>query len=50
MGQGKEADYLSPRLERMEVTDEQNQTTFTEYSYGEQYNQLIEIREYSYNG
>lgn len=42
--------YQSPRVTRVEATDELNQTTATEYSYGPAYNQVTEVREYDYGG
>jgi RHS repeat-associated protein len=42
--------YDSPRPTRVTKTDERNQTTATEYSYGSLYNQVTEIRSYDYGG
>lgn len=41
--------YSSPRPTRTTVTDERNQTTATEFSYGAVYNQVTEVRDYDYN-
>ena len=42
--------YGSPRVKRVETTDELNQLTAQEFSYGAAQNQLVEIREYDYGG
>jgi RHS repeat-associated protein len=42
--------YDSPRPTRIEATNERNQTTATEFSYGTLYNQVIEVRNYDYGG
>jgi RHS repeat-associated protein len=40
--------YDSPRPSRIEITDERDQKTGTEFSYGSSFNQVIETREYDY--
>jgi len=40
--------YCSPRPSRIETTDERNQITGKEFSYGSRYNQVTEAREYGY--
>jgi len=42
--------YDSPRPYRVETTNELNQTNATEYTYGSQFNQVTDIREYDYGG
>jgi RHS repeat-associated protein len=42
--------YDSPRIKRIEVWDELNQMTKTEYHYGPAYNQVTEVQEYDYGG
>ena len=42
--------YGAPRVRRAETTDELNQVTAQEFSYGLTENQLIETRVYDYNG
>ncbi|MCA1579373.1 MAG: DUF4214 domain-containing protein [Acidobacteria bacterium] len=42
--------YDSPRPWRVETTNELGQTNATEYTYGPQFNQVTDIREYDYNG
>jgi hypothetical protein len=46
----EQGDDYSPRLKRLEVTDELDQTTATEYSYGPTHNQVEEVRQYDYEG
>jgi YD repeat-containing protein len=43
-------DYDSPRVTRVEVTDERNQTTATAYEYGTSKNQVSELKEYDFGG
>jgi RHS repeat-associated protein len=43
-------DYGSPRLKRIEVTDELKQLTATEFDYTTNYNQVAELRQYGYGG
>jgi RHS repeat-associated protein len=45
-----EGAYGSPRPTRVEKTDEREQTTAAEFSYGSVYNQVIEVRDYDYGG
>src|SRR5262245_49692604 len=40
--------YCAPRPSRIETTDERNQMTGKEFSYGPRYNQVAESREYGY--
>lgn len=42
--------YGSPRVKRVETTDELNQVTAQEFSYGPTENQIVESREYDYGG
>ena len=42
--------YGSPRVTRVETTDELNQVTAQEFSYGPTANQLVETRDYDYGG
>lgn len=42
--------YDSPRVKRVETTDELNQVTAQEFSYGPTENQIVERREYDYGG
>src|SRR6185295_1014228 len=42
--------YDSPRPSRIEKTDERQQLTATEFSYGTVYNQITEVREYDFGG
>src|ERR1700754_2027443 len=42
--------YDSPRVTRVEKTDERGQMIATEFSYGSVYNQVTEIRDYDYGG
>jgi RHS repeat-associated protein len=42
--------YGSPRTYRVEKTDERNQTTAAEFTYGSVYNQVTEVRDYDYGG
>jgi RHS repeat-associated protein len=42
--------YDSPRPYRVETTNELNQMNATEYSYGTQFNQVTDIREYDFGG
>ncbi|HKV35771.1 MAG TPA: RHS repeat-associated core domain-containing protein [Pyrinomonadaceae bacterium] len=42
--------YDSPRVTRVEKTDERGQMMATEFSYGTVYNQVTEIRDYDYGG
>jgi len=42
--------YDSPRPYRVEKTDERQQLTATEFSYGSNYNQITEVRDYDYGG
>jgi len=42
--------YDSPRPVRVEKTDERGQTTAAEYTYGNVYNQVTEVRDYDYGG
>ena len=42
--------YESPRPARVEKTDERQQLTATEFSYGTVYNQITEVREYDFGG
>jgi RHS repeat-associated protein len=42
--------YDSPRVTRVEKTDERSQMFATEFSYGTVYNQVTEIRDYDYGG
>lgn len=42
--------YGSPRPTRVEITDERNQTTANEFSYGSVYNQVTELRNFDYGG
>jgi RHS repeat-associated protein len=46
--QWEQGDYNAPRPKNISVTDELNQTTGTEFSYGTHYNQVIEARKYDY--
>src|SRR5262245_44314302 len=46
--QCEQGDYSSPRPSRVETTDERDQTTGKELSYGPRFNQVIETREYGY--
>lgn len=43
-------DYNSPRPHRIEKTDELQQTTAAEFSYGGILNQVTEVRDYGYGG
>ena len=40
----------SPRPSRTEITDERNQMTATDYTYGTSFNQITEVREKGWNG
>jgi RHS repeat-associated protein len=42
--------YDSPRPTRVEATDERDQMTATDFSYGPVYNQVTEARNYDYGG
>ncbi len=42
--------YDSPRPSRVEATDERQQMTATEYSYGSVYNQVTDVRNYDFGG
>ena len=42
--------YSTPRPVRIEVTNERNQTTATDFSYQGLYNQVTEVRNYDYTG
>ena len=42
--------YQSPRPTSVEVTDERNQTTKTEYGYGTRHNQVTSLKEFGYDG
>jgi RHS repeat-associated protein len=42
--------YKSPRPTTVEVTDERNQTTKTEYGYGARHNQVTSLKEFGYDG
>jgi RHS repeat-associated protein len=42
--------YLSPRPSRVEATNERQQTTATDFSYGSVYNQVTEVKNYDYGG
>ena len=42
--------YDSPRPSRIEKTDERQQLTATEFSYGSSYNQITEVRQYDFGG
>ncbi len=44
----EQGDYISPRPSRIEMTDERNQKTGKELSYGSRFNQVTETREYGY--
>jgi hypothetical protein len=46
--QWEQGDYKSPRPSRVETTDEREQTTGKELSYGQRFNQVTETREYDY--
>ncbi len=41
--------YGAPRPNHTEVTDERNQMTSTYFTYGVNYNQVADVREYGYN-
>lgn len=42
--------YGAPRPNHSEATDERNQTTTTWYSYGANYNQVVDVTEYGWSG
>ncbi|HEV2827108.1 MAG TPA: RHS repeat-associated core domain-containing protein [Pyrinomonadaceae bacterium] len=46
----EEGSFDSPRPIRIEATNERSQTTATTFTYGSNYNQVIDVRNYDYGG
>src|SRR5215468_2496034 len=44
----EQGDYSAPRPTRIETTDERNQKTGREFSYGSRFNQVTEVCEFDY--